>query len=89
MILLGATGIVTSLNTVAKGSKRAEGKYPAPGSVADSCQLLSDQGMEASPDFFLFALAQLEPGELQRQQAPSTSKACSLAEGQPGGQPGK
>lgn len=44
VMLLGATSLITSLNTVAKGNKRDEGKCSAPGSAADFCQLLSDQG---------------------------------------------
>lgn len=79
-MLLGATSLITSLNTVAKGSKRAEGKRSAPGSAADFCQLLSDHGREVSEisPFFLFSLGQLERGELQSQQAPNSSKAAVL-----------
>ena len=91
-MLLGATSLITSLNTVAKGSKIAEGKCSAPGSAADFCQLLSDQGRQVS-EITSFLSFLLGPAGARRATEPAGIehlKGSGLAEeGQPGGQPGK
>lgn len=91
VMLLGAASLITSLNTVAKGSKRAEGKCSAPGSAADFCQLLSDQGRQVS-EISPFLSFFLGPAEARRAADPAGIehlKGSGLAEGQPGRQPGK
>lgn len=78
VMLLGATSLITSLNTVAKGSKTAQAKRRAPGSAADFCQLLSGQRkkvLEIS-HFLPLCLGQLETEELWGRQASSTLKAA-------------
>lgn len=79
-LLLGASSLITSLNTVAKGSKTARVKRRAPGSAADFCQLLSDQRkkvLEIS-HFLPLCLGQLETEEQWGRQAPSTLKAAVI-----------
>lgn len=92
VMLLGATSLITSLNTVAKGSKTAEGKSSAPGSAADFCQLLSDQGRQVS-EISPFLSFFLGPAGARRAAEPAGTKhlkGSSLAEEeQPGRQPGK
>lgn len=80
-MLLGATSLITSLNTVAEGSKRAEGKRSAPGSAADFCQLLSDHGREVSEispflSFFSWASWSKESCRASRHQTPQRQRSC-------------
>ena len=92
VMLLGATSLITSLNTVAKGSKRAEGKCSAPGSTAEFYQLLSDQRRRVS-EISPFLSFSLGPAGSRRAAEPAGIehlRGSGLAEeGQPGGQPGK
>lgn len=68
-------------HTVAKGSKRAEGKRSAPGSAADFCQLLSDHGRQVSEispfcSFFPQASWSQENCRASRHRAPQRQGSC-------------
>lgn len=92
VMLLGATSLITSLNAVAKGNKKAEGKCSAPGSAADLCQLLSDQGRQVS-EISPFVSFFLGPAGARRAAEPAGTKLLKgrsvAVEGQPGEQPGE